>query len=308
MEEMLLIKKGNNHKYISKGERGNYNSDNKKEKEEFKPSNVNDLNPKEWRRYEKDNLQFTTLWDSPERDPYQWSLEAIKGNSPIEIPRQCILRFSKEGETVLDPFVGSGSTLLACARLKRNGVGIEINPKIIKIIKHNLSQHILDPELNEWLKKQRCIQGDSRNIRKLGIKENNIDLIFAHPPYWDLIKYSEEYGYVEGDLSNEKSLKGFLSSLKIIFNECYKVLKPGRFFCILIGEDFKNGGITIPLDYYTTQVALNVGFEYYAKTIKITREATSRRNSMNIMKYRALRSNFFICMHDYVIIFRKPQQ
>lgn len=277
----------------------------KKKGEELKASEVNDLDSSKWRQYEKENLQFTTLWDSPERDPYGWSLTTIKGNSPIEIPRQCILRFSKEGETVLDPFVGSGSTLIACARLKRVGVGIEINPNIIKLLKKNLSQHILEPELNGWLKKQKYIQGDSRHIKELGIEKDSIDLIFAHPPYWDLIKYSEEYGDTEGDLSKELTLEGFLKSLKQIFKECFDVLKKGRFLCVLIGEDFKNGGITIPLDYYTIKIALEVGFEFYAKVIKITREATSRRNSMNMMKFRSLRSNFFICMHDYVIIFRK---
>ncbi len=49
---------------------------------------------------------------------------------PYELPYRLIKAFSYVGETVLDPFVGSGTTLLACADLKRNGIGYEINPEI----------------------------------------------------------------------------------------------------------------------------------------------------------------------------------
>ncbi|MBD3193178.1 MAG: N-6 DNA methylase [Candidatus Heimdallarchaeota archaeon] len=273
---------------------------------------VNDLNPKKWREYEKDNLEFTTVWDSPERDPYGWSIEGIKGNAPIEIPRQCVLRFSKEGEKVLDPFCGSGSTLLVCSRLKRHGIAIEINPEIKKIAEKNLSQQTLVPENNEWLKKQEIILGDSLKLLKSEFEPESFDLVFAHPPYWNLIKYYEEYSaenqQIEGDLSSLETLEEFNQKTTEIFKGVYRVLKPGRFFCVLIGEAFAKGGEVIPLDYYLTKIGLDINFEFYTKIIKITREATSRRNKMNIMKYRSLRSNFFICVHDYVLIFRKPDK
>jgi len=154
----------------------------------------NDLDPKKWREYEKQGLQFLSVWDTPERDPLGWTQKTIHGSCPVEIPRQCIWRFSKEGETVLDPFVGTGTTLVACARMKRKGIGIEINPNIAKVAKLNLSAQSLDPEINEWLKKQRLIIGDSRDLKSLGIESESIDLVFAHPPYWSLINYSEEHG------------------------------------------------------------------------------------------------------------------
>ena len=274
-------------------------------------NNVNDLDPKKWREYEEDNLQFTTVWDSPKRDPYKWSLEGIKGNAPIEIPRQCILRFSKQGDKVLDPFCGSGSTLLVCARLKRNGTAIEINRKIKKIAEKNLSQTTLMDEDNEWLKKQEIILGDSVKLLKTNFKPESFDFVFAHPPYWNLIKYYEEYSsdenQIKGDLSSLETIEEFNQKTKEIFEGVFRVLKPGKFFCVLIGEAFGKGGEVIPLDYYLTKIGLETNFLFYSKTIKITREATSRRNQMNIMKFRSLRSNFFICMHDYVLIFKKPE-
>lgn len=47
---------------------------------------------------------------------------------PPELPRRCILAGSREGDTVLDPFLGSGTTLLVADRLGREGIGIELNP------------------------------------------------------------------------------------------------------------------------------------------------------------------------------------
>ena len=272
---------------------------------------INDLEPEKWREYEKDNLQFTTVWDSPERDPYGWSIEGVKGNAPIEIPRQCILRFSKEGDKILDPFCGSGSTLLVCARLRRFGTAIEINPKIKKIAEKNLSQTTLVSEDNEWLKNQKIILGDSVKLLKSQFEDESFDLVFAHPPYWNLIKYYEEYdsndNEIKGDLSSLETIDEFNEKTKEIFEGVFRVLKPGKFFCVLIGEAFGKGGEVIPLDYYLTKIGLETKFKLYSKIIKITREATSRRNQMNIMKFRSLRSNFFICMHDYVLIFKKQE-
>lgn len=283
-----------------------------KQKEEI--LEINGLNPYLWREYEKQGLQFFSVWDTPEYDPLNWTIENIHGNCPVEIPRQCIWRFSKEGETVLDPFVGGGTTLVCCARMKRYGIGIEINPKIAEVAKKNLTFRALDldkdkgidQELEKWFKNQKLIVGDSRNLKALGIRDESIDLIFSHPPYWKLIRYSEEHGRVEGDLSEAPTLEGFLEGMKQNLSECYRVLKPKRFLCLLIGEAFLEGGKTVPLDYYLTDLALKEGFEFYTKVIKYTRLASSRMNFINTMKFRSLRSNFFICIHDYVIIFRKP--
>lgn len=279
----------------------------KMEKADKKPKEKsNDLDPKRWREYEKRGLQFFSVWDTPERDPLKWTLKTIHGSCPVEIPRQCIWRFSKEGETVLDPFVSSGTTLVACARMKRRGIGIEINPNIAKVARENLSMR-LDPELNGWLQKQKLIIGDSRNLKVLGIKDDSVDLVFSHPPYWNLINYSDEHGYAQGDLSTVPTLEDFLYGMEQNFREIMRVLRSGRYFCILIGESFMKGGKVVPLDYYLTDLALKIGFKFYTKVIKYTRLAKSRMNFINTMKYRSLRSNFFICIHDYVLIFRKNE-
>jgi hypothetical protein len=120
-----------------------------------------------------------------------------------------------------------------------------------------------------------------------------------------LINYSKEHGFAEGDLSTVPTLEEYLNGIQKGFTEIMRVLKWGRFFCVLIGETFLQGGKVVPLDYHLTDLALKLGFDFYTKAIKYTRLATSRMNFINTMKYRSLRSNFLICIHDYVLIFRK---
>jgi len=57
---------------------------------------------------------------------------------PEELPRRLIKMFSFIGETILDPFAGSGTTNLAARNLNRNSVGFEINPEFISVIKNKL--------------------------------------------------------------------------------------------------------------------------------------------------------------------------
>ena len=52
---------------------------------------------------------------------------------PIELMRQILRDYSKEGEIIFDPFLGSGSTAIACKLDKRNYIGCEISPKYCKI-------------------------------------------------------------------------------------------------------------------------------------------------------------------------------
>jgi site-specific DNA-methyltransferase (adenine-specific) len=57
---------------------------------------------------------------------------------PVELPKRCIKLFSFVGDTILDPFVGSGSTLVACALTERLGVGIEIDRGYCEIAKRRI--------------------------------------------------------------------------------------------------------------------------------------------------------------------------
>ena len=57
---------------------------------------------------------------------------------PLELPKRCIKLFSFVGDTVLDPFLGSGTTLIACAQTNRKGTGVEIDRAYCEIAKHRV--------------------------------------------------------------------------------------------------------------------------------------------------------------------------
>jgi len=60
---------------------------------------------------------------------------------PVELPKRCIKLFSFVGDTVLDPFLGSGTTLIACLKLNRKGIGVEINPKYCELAVKRLEEY-----------------------------------------------------------------------------------------------------------------------------------------------------------------------
>jgi len=60
---------------------------------------------------------------------------------PIELPRRCIKMFSFVGDLVLDPFLGSGTTMIACLQTNRKGIGVDIDKKYCELAVKRLKEH-----------------------------------------------------------------------------------------------------------------------------------------------------------------------
>ncbi|MEM4331415.1 MAG: DNA methyltransferase, partial [Candidatus Anstonellales archaeon] len=126
-------------------------------------------------------LETTTVWSFPKRG--EWATHYLnaryRGNWAPKVPRNLILRYTKEGETVLDAFVGSGTTLIEAKLLDRNAIGVDINKEAIMLTMDRLkfSYNKLRSESKNWIK---TYVGDARNLDK--IKNESIDLIATHPP------------------------------------------------------------------------------------------------------------------------------
>jgi DNA modification methylase len=156
--------------------------------------------------------------------------------------------FTKKNNTVLDPFVGVGSTLKACAIENRNGIGIELNPFFVRLSKKRLKH---ETAKNVEVK-QTIIQGDSRKSLSK-IQSESIDFIVTSPPYWNILSkvdhkvkklrlqknLRKDYGNLKGDLSNIKTYENFLDELVKIFIECKRVLKSGKYMSIIV-SDFRH--------------------------------------------------------------------
>ena len=133
---------------------------------------------------------------------------------PPEIPHRLAKLFSFKRETILDPFCGIGTTGRACLPLGRKFIGVDTNKKYVNISLNNLKKI----SKNSFQVKL----GDSRNMNFL--ETASIGLVISSPPYWN----KADYGKFKGNIGAIDNYKVFLENIKEVFQECYRVLKPGR--------------------------------------------------------------------------------
>jgi hypothetical protein len=100
----------------------------------IKTGKVNDINLLRWKEY--DEIITDSLWVLDKRDSSGAHLAWYWGNFIPQIPHQMMLRYTKKEEWVLDSFVGSGTTLIECRRLGRNGIGLELHPGVVQRAKN----------------------------------------------------------------------------------------------------------------------------------------------------------------------------
>jgi len=163
------------------------------------------------------HLECTTVWSFPRRGNWATHRSAYRGNWSPQVVRNLLLRYSKEGDIVLDPMVGGGTTLIECRLTGRKGMGVDINPEAVEISRESLSFNLKTPlfeDLNETQAGSRV--GDARDLSF--IDDCSIDLALLHPPYADIIKYSE--GRIKGDLSNIHSIDLFCDEIAKVASEC----------------------------------------------------------------------------------------
>ena len=238
------------------------------------------------------NLETTTVWSFPKRGNWATHRPTYRGNWAPQIPRNLILKYTQEGDLLLDPMVGAGTTLIEAKLLNRGVIGIDINTQAIKLAKEALRFEV------ENKSKQECYVGDARKLEK--IANESIDLIVTHPPYLNIIKYSERP--IPGDLSNIGSLYKFLSEFEPAVKEFYRVLKPDHYCAILIG-DTRRHRHHVPLAFNVMSLFLRNGFILKEDIIKIQHNCqTTPKWSSEVKQY-----DFYLIMHEHLFVFRKTK-
>lgn len=237
--------------------------------------------------------EITTAWSFPERGNWATHNPKYRGNFAPQIPRNLILKYSKEGDFILDPMVGSGTTLIEAKLLHRNADGLDINPEAVEISKKALEFSF------ETKSTQNVFIGDVRNLKNY--KDNSIDLIITHPPYLNIVQYSKNT--IEEDLSSISSIPKFFNEIGIAAKELYRVLKEDHYCAILIG-DTRKAQHYIPLSFYLLQTFLKTGFVLKEEIIKAQHNCVySKRWIKSAEKY-----NFYLIMHEHLFVFRKPRE
>lgn len=233
-------------------------------------------------------LETNTVWSFPERGKWATHDAKWRGNWSPYIPRNIILRYSQEGDYILDQFAGGGTTLVEAKLLNRNIIGIDVNPVALERCKDKTDFQI------ENCGTVQIKQGDARKLDML--VNESIDLICTHPPYANIIQYSED---IENDLSHLK-VSDFLEEMKKVANESYRVLKEGKFCAILMG-DTRQKGHMIPMSFEVMKIFQDAGFKL--KEIIIKEQHNCK--ATGFWKTNSVKYNFLLIAHEYLFIFHK---
>lgn len=236
-------------------------------------------------------LELNTMWSFQDRGKWATHDAKWRGNWSPYIARNLILRYSQENDLILDQFVGGGTTLVEAKLLHRNIIGVDINPIALERCHLKTTFNI---EEEEKLGKVYLQKGDARNLSF--IPDEKIDFICTHPPYANIIQYSEN---IPEDLSHCK-VPEFLKEMKLVASECYRVLKKERFCAILMG-DTRQKGYVIPLGFQVMNIFQEAGFKL--KEIVIKQQHNCR--ATGYWKTNSIKYNFLLLAHEYLFIFKK---
>ncbi len=259
---------------------------------------INGISVENWRDYP--HILTDSLWLLGKRDSTGAHTGDYHGNFVPQIPQQIIERYSKAGEWVIDPFSGSGTTLIEAQRMGRNCAGIELNPEIAREAMRRVNSETCGNPV-----KIENLCGDSADA-KIWAKaaaltpDGVFHLAILHPPYHDIIKFGED----EKCLSNSPSVEEFLNTFGRVLAHTHAHLAPGRFIAIVIGDKYA-GGEWIPLGFMCMQRAVETGFKLKSIVIKDIQDNRAKRNQENLWRVRALRGGFYIFKHEYILVLHK---
>jgi DNA modification methylase len=266
------------------------------------PSNkLNDLDSKRW-------LKFQKSWFIHNPPPRKKGVLVHPAKFPETMAQEFIEFFTKQGETVLDPMAGTGSTLVAALRAGRNSYGIELNPKYAEIAEQIVEEEraFLGQKVAGLMSK--VIKADAAKIADLGL--STFDYVLTSPPYWDMLhargaatqkkrRASEEldvhYSDDPNDLGNIKDYEVFLEKLVGIYTGLQPFLRDKAYLTIIV-KNVKKGGKIYPLAW---DIARELGKSYTLKDEKIWLQDNQRLSPFGLGS--AWVSNTF---HHYCLQFR----
>ena len=259
----------------------------------------NDIDLRNWK---EETILTDSLWLFPNRAKNGKHDGSYHGNFIPQIPNQLIRRYTKQGDVVLDPFLGSGTTAFECEELNRNCIGIDIQKDLIESVQtkldDNTDNHFSCIFASDSTEEQTYTKGVQNILNEYGRK--NVQFAILHPPYADIIKFSDN----PKDLSNSESVKGFIALFSKTVQGVLKVLEKNHYLAIVIGDKYSNGEL-YPLSFYCMYATQKLGLKLKATIVKNIEGNRDKFGRQAIWRYRALSSDYCIFKHEYVFVFKK---
>ncbi|AII14210.1 adenine-specific DNA methyltransferase [Campylobacter iguaniorum] len=255
----------------------------------------NDLDLKNWK---DTDICVDSLQIYPNRDKSGKHKNIYHGNFIPQIPNQLIRRYTKSGECVFEPFMGSGTTLFECENLNRKYMGFDINQNIINYVKSSMQSSKFS---DYFIAKCNSMDLDSVNQNFISQDINSVQFVLMHPPYMDIVKFTDD----QNDLSQCSDINEFMAKFKIVCVNSLKFLDKNRYFAVVIGDVYKNSEV-LPLGFYCMDM-IKQNFKVKLKGIVVKNIEGNRGKlgSGGIWTYRALNSDYYIFKHEYILVFKK---
>jgi len=252
--------------------------------------------------------ECSTVWSFPRRGNWLTHNSKYRGNWSPEVVRNLITRYSKVWDNILDPMIGWGTTAIESKILSRNLLCYDINPEAIKLteslldfediwleqINECLEEH--DLKKNKWWK-IKVLHHDATKKNK-DLKDESIDFILMHPPYADIVKYSD--WKIKEDLSNIHDIDKFCDEIEKVAFESFRVLKPWK-YCAVLMWDTRREKMYQPIAFKVMERFLKVWFALKEDIIKV--QHNCKATWFWVQKSKDF--NFLLIMHEHLFIFKK---
>ncbi len=301
----------------------------KKIEAKAKSRGFNGLTPKEWVSLSR------SVWNDVS-SPREWYHLEHGATFSEALAERVIKIYSAEGDIILDPFVGTGTTLVAAKKLNRYSIGIELYKKFvdiaIKVCSQNLLLHTIAPRKGKLLRMYNekvvyddgfvnIIWDDCRNLLEY-IPKESIQLVLTSPPYASLLHKVKEdrqkthkkslfvienkstakpYGDDPRDFGN-LDYDEYLKEVRELMKKIYRVMKPGGYNVWVVKDyrDPQRGKPFVPLHVDIANVGEDAGFVWHDLIIW-------DQNAQRKLVVLGYPSVFYVNInHSFLVVLRKP--
>ena len=270
---------------------------------QVKTTAYNDINLKNWKDY--DYVKTDTLWEFPTRLKEGGHSNEYHGNFIPQIVQQLYWRYTKENDIVLDLFFGSGTSGIEAINMNRRCIGVELKEDLIEKVANKFTPKQLVTDVNIICADSSSNEAVEKIKSRLDImRSTKAQLLILHPPYDDIIKFSDK----KEDLSNCSSTEDFYNAFEKAAKNGYGLLDDKRFAALVIGDKYSNGEI-VSLGFECQERMKHLGFKHKTTIVKdMQGNEKAKGKGANLWRYRALAGGFNIFKHEYVMIFQKDKK